>query len=66
MLIENPTSFTDNRKEAPYCAIRKRNPDGSPRVGYPWMEPMCSVTQFMENQKEWEVVFYARGDTLPK
>lgn len=64
MLREN-TSMTSRDQEAPFCAIRKRKPDGSPNVGGRWAEPMCSVTEFVENQREWEVVFYNTGDKLP-
>lgn len=63
MALENPTGR--GGQGSPYCAIRKRKADGSPNTGRPWIEPMCSVTQFVENQKEWEVIFYAEGDVLP-
>lgn len=65
MLQQNPTSLHRDHV-SPFCAIRRRKADGSQNVGKPWIEPMGSVAKFVENQKEWEVVYYATGDVLPE
>lgn len=65
MLVENPVPGQIRGRESCFCAIRKRKADGSPNVGRDWLEPMGSVTQFVEDQKTYEVVFYGPGDQLP-
>lgn len=64
MLIQNPTRDMLLR-DAPFCAIRARRPDGTPNVGKEWMEPMGSTWPFIDDQVKWEVVFYNTGDKLP-
>ncbi len=61
MIIENPTRESGS-PESCFCAIRKRNPDGTPAKGKGWLEPMGSIWPFIDDQKTWEVVMYGRGD----
>ncbi len=65
MLIENPQPNAARYTDAPYCAIRERRADGTPDKGAMWLEPLGSCYQFLEDQKTYEVVFYAKGDVLP-
>ena len=60
MIVQNPTH--ENHNGCGYCAIRKRKPDGSPNVGKGWLEPFGSTTEFVDDQKTWEVVFYTIDD----
>ena len=60
MIVQNPTR--DNHEGCGYCAIRKRNPDGTPRKGANWLEPMGSTWPYIDDQKTWEVIFYTIDD----
>lgn len=64
MVIQNPTRESGNHKSC-FCAIRRRKADGSPNVGRPWLEPLGSTWEFIDDQKTWEVVMYGSGDKLP-
>ncbi len=65
MLIENPQP-TAARAGAPYCAVRRRNADGSANIGGEWLEPMGPIGEFVEDQVKWEVVFYKEFSEIPK
>lgn len=57
--------FTDSKdfNKGRYCAIRRINEDGTKSN---WLEPMCSVTMFIDNPK-YEVVMYTDPtDELPE
>lgn len=65
MILENPT--LEQSEKYGYCAIRRRNADGSRNIGGAWLEPMGSTDSFVEDQEHWEVVFYQNPsiDKLP-
>ena len=61
MIYENPTRET----KGGFCAVRRRNADGTPQVGAKWSEPFGPRDEFIDNQEKWEVVYYTSIDDIP-